>query len=199
MKRRKSERLPACQSSAQAVQLLAEYAALQAIVEARRLAAEQAIAGIRADVDAANNEPLARCKAIYALLQPWWSVACDELTEGRRKSIELGGCQIGHRTTPPKLDYPRPEAVAIAALRDLGAADLLRVKAELDKPAILRALAPPDDAPLIDLALLSALTGAGFKAVQKDEFFIAPIPPVEAAVEVVPTPTAACAAGQVAA
>jgi phage host-nuclease inhibitor protein Gam len=64
------------------------------------------------------------------------------MTEGKRKSISLAGCNIGERTTPPAL---KPKGITqeglVEKLLDLGLKTYLRITHKLDKPAAIKALA----------------------------------------------------------
>lgn len=198
-RRRKADKLPAAQSTEEAIALLARFAEVDVGIERINADAERLIADLRAGRDL-QLEPLkAELKALFNQLKPWWAVAGEQLTEGKRKSVELGGCQIGHRTSTPKLTLEGlTEAEAIENLEILGfEAWAIRTKKELDKPALIAALRKMpaksldemDDAELDalnadqqDAALLDSL---GLKVSQKEEFFIARIPPLEPAVETV--------------
>lgn len=191
-RRRKADKLPAAQSTEEAIALLARYAEVDAILERSKSSLEEQIAALRAQRDRFDEAYKAQLKAIFNQLKPWWAVAHQELTEGKRKSIELGGCQIGHRTTTPALKLEGiTEAEAIEDLELLGfEAWAIRTKKELDKPALIAALrklaagkAPEEmNADERDAYVLD---GLGLKVSQKEEFFIARIPPVEPAVEAV--------------
>lgn len=191
-RRRKADKLPAAQSTEEAIALLARFAEVDALMAADNVAAEEAIAAIRAVRDA-HQEPLkAELKALFNQLKPWWAVAGEQLTEGKRKSVELGGCQIGHRTSTPALKLEGlTEAEAVEHLEALGfEAWAIRTKKELDKPALIAALRKlgatgPDGELSADGVDAHVLDGLGLKVSQKEEFFIARIPPVEPPVETV--------------
>lgn len=184
MTRRKSDKLPAAQSTAEAIAILGRYAQLQASIDARRADAEAKIAEIRAAVDGAIAPDEALLKSLFKQVQPWWTVNADELTQGKRKSIELGGCLIGHRTTTPKLKLAEiTEGEAIESLKEQNFDAYLRVIEELDKQALIKALGAGDEA-------AAKLRELGFEIAQKDQFFIAPIPPIEPKVQVVDAPVA---------
>ncbi|HYD12711.1 MAG TPA: host-nuclease inhibitor Gam family protein [Allosphingosinicella sp.] len=195
MPRRKAPRQLAPQTIEEATQLAAEYAEMQSYIEAARADTDAAIAQLQATRDAliAPVEQAAEDK--FRQLRAWWGVAGGELTGGKRKSIELGGCILGERTTPPSLAIGKMKvADAVAAVLRLAASrldslrrnrltDLIRVKRELDKPAILKELATEDLGPL--------LTKAGFSPKQKEEFFIDRAAPKSAATETVEVDQAA--------
>lgn len=177
--RRKAEKLPAAQSLPEAVAILGRYAQLQTSIDARRADAEVKIAEIRAAVDAAIAPDETLLKSLFNQVKPWWAVNADDVTGGKRKSVELGGCLVGHRTTTPRLTLAEvTEQEAIESLKEWALEDFLRIKEEFDKPAILKELdADSDDG--------RKLAGLGFRKSQREEFFIAPIPPVEPKVEIV--------------
>lgn len=191
-KRRKADKLPAAQSTEEAIELLTHYAHADWNVEQLKADCERRIAEIRAEYDGLAQPAKERIKRIFNQLKPWWAVAHQELTEGKRKSIELGGCQIGHRTSTPALKLAGlTEAEAIEHLEILGFDGwAIRTKKELDKPALIAALRKlvagkqPEEmnADEQDAFVLDSL---GLKVSQKEEFFIARIPPVEPAVETV--------------
>jgi phage host-nuclease inhibitor protein Gam len=183
-KRRKAAASTAPATTDEAIALIARYAELDLQMEEVAQAAEAQIAALRAWRDL-QAEPLkAEMKALFNRLKPWWAVAKDELTAGRRKSIELAGCQIGHRTSTPKLSLKEEEAEVIEDLEFLGFSWALRVKRELDKPAIIAALAKlGEDSP--DGHDARVLAGMGFTVSQGETFFIARIPPQEPPVDAV--------------
>jgi len=202
-KRRKSEVLPAVQSRAEAIEKLQRYAALSAQIEARAARVTAAIAQMKAEADKLDAPLIAEQQAIFLAVKPWWAVAGGTVTEGDRKTAELGGCLLGNRTGNPTLKYPAPEPVAVKMLLERGWKGLLRIKAELDKPAIVAALrwlsAPfgTVDAGDEDIDVAAArdwFAAAGFRVTQKEEFFIDRLGTVPAA-----TVVADSAAQQVAA
>lgn len=177
--RRKADKSTACSTTDEAISLLGRYAALQASITARRADADAKIAQIRAAVDGALAADEAQLKAWFNALKPWWAVSAEALTEGKRKSIELGGCLIGHRLSTPRVVHPNlTEAEAVEQLRDHDYDELVRVVRELDKPAILRMLADDD----VQAAEIRSL---GFASKQTETFFIDRIKPAEPAVQIV--------------
>lgn len=191
IRRRKAERLPAAESTQEAIDLLARFAELDRELEALAQAADAAIAEVRATRDAAVEPWKAEMKLIFNRLKPWWAVSHADLTDGRR-SIELGGCLIGHRTTTPSLKLDGlTEAEAIEHLDALGFdAWAVRTKRELDKPALISALkklgaAGPDGQLNCDGQDAHVLADLGFRLSQREEFFIARIGPVVAPTETI--------------
>lgn len=173
MTRVKAAALRAPSTTEEATELLAELATTIAAIgehDAQRATAKQ-------QIDAAADAlivPLAAVRDdLFKRLQPWYEGSVDALTGGKRKSIELGGCTIGHRTTPPKLVFEHgKDADGVEALLLFGrTAGTIKTPAPtLVKPVILAELANgpanPDDIPLELL---------GFEARQSEEFFIEPI------------------------
>ena len=109
-------------------------------------------------------------KDLAKQLKPWFEGNFDELTGGKRKSIDLGGCTIGYRTSPPKVTFAYgKDQDAVDALAGTGWDDeLLRVKVTLDKPVTLKQLQGDLDDELVPLELL------GFAETQTEDFFIEP-------------------------
>lgn len=188
--RRKADKLPATQTVEEAIAQLARYAALDAAITARKARVDAAVASMRAQCDALNAPEEAEQKALFLSLKPWWAVAGETVTGGDRKTWELGGCLIGHRTSNPALGYPRPEAAAVELLFVNGWHGCLRVKYELDKPVILRGLAGQPFDGDEGSAAANKLKGWGFHIVQKEEFFIDRLPGGGDTVEVVADPQA---------
>lgn len=173
MSRVKAAALRAPASTEEATALLAELATVIATIGAHDAQRDAAIQQIDAAADACIVPLAAQRDDLFKRLQPWYEGHADELTGGKRKSIELGGCTIGHRTTPPKLVFEHgKDADGVEALQHFGRTHgTLKVPAPtLVKPAILAELANgPADADAIPLELL------GFAAKQTEEFFIEPI------------------------
>lgn len=188
--RRKAEKLPAAQTEAEAIVLLTRYAALASAIAARNERVAAAIASLRAQADALNAPEDAEQKAIFLQLKPWWAVAGEAITGGLRKSWELGGCLIGHRTGNPTLLHPKPEAVAVELLYAQGWHGCLRVKFELDKPMLTRGLAGSPFDGEAGQAVAAQLKSWGFSIVQKEEFFIDRLPPRGPGTETVADPQA---------
>lgn len=183
-KRRKAPAQQAPQTIEEASFLLGRYVGRNTEVEKLRADADAAIAAIQAARDAAIAPIEQAAKDDFRQLHVWWSVAGPDLTEGKRKSIELAGCVIGERTTPPSLKMPGKVDEAAALLVAAGwIDDLCRQKIEVDKPAVLKALGHDVMGP--------QLTALGFSSKQKDEFFIDRAAPKPEAVEEVSVEEAA--------
>jgi phage host-nuclease inhibitor protein Gam len=124
-----------------ATRMLERYAELDgklAIVEAVR---SEAIAKANASADAEAGPLLKQMGDIQAALELFWSTNSAALTEGKRKSIELGGCIIGSRSARPALVIQGEEKDVVEALRALRwAKPFVRVKYSLDKTLLLKSL-----------------------------------------------------------
>lgn len=172
MTRRKSVAQPAPQTIEQAIDLLTRYSTIAAGLAQVEVDRGEAKAKIDAAADKLVVPMELELGEIVKQLKPWWAVASEELTNGKRKSIELAGCLIGERTSTPRLMFVGKALgkantdQAIAEVEAHGFEWLLRIKKELDKPAILKALI--DDQAVKDM---------GFSSRQREEFFVDAIPP----------------------
>lgn len=124
-----------------ATRLLERYAELEgslAAVEAQR-SEEIASANAAADQDAA---PLIKeLGGIRAALEPWFAAAGKPLLPKGRKSMELGGCMIGSRSSRPSLVISGEEQDVVAVLSGLRwAKPMLRVKTSLNRSAVMSSL-----------------------------------------------------------
>ncbi|WP_373489984.1 host-nuclease inhibitor Gam family protein [Parasphingorhabdus sp.] len=113
-------------------------------------------------------------------LQAYYSANEDALTDGKKRSVELGPVTIGERLTTPKLKLPKDQKDVdiIVWLRSFPDADrfakrFLREKVELDKQALIAALksteTPREGQDLMDS---EELAKKGLTIKQKDEFFV---------------------------
>ena len=127
----------------------AEVDAELAEIEAVR---NNAIVAANLEADQAGQALLAERAGLVGALGAWWPDAAAGLTLGKRKSIELGGCEIGSVKGRATLALAGDEGVVIAAMQALRwAKPLLRVKVSLDKTAILKTLDSPRAAALGEL------------------------------------------------
>lgn len=164
--RRKAPKQDAPQTLEQAIALISEYRDLNDKVEELELAKGSAVARIEAEYDTFAQPLQIRAIEIFRQLRAWWAVAAPEMTEGKRKSISLAGCNIGERTTPPALKLKGiTQEGLVEKLLDLGLKTYLRITHKLDKPTLIKAL-KAEDAGGKQLAEL----GASVK--QSEEFFI---------------------------
>ncbi len=173
-KRMKAAALDVPQTMEAAIAKLARFAELETGLDEIKLAADAAKAQIDAHRDQLAAPVVAELKTLLHELKPFWEARREEITGGRRKSVVLGGCEIGTRTGNPTLTYPKArEQELIEELDLLGFREwALREVLELDKPALIKALRHEGDNPL-DQADSAALEGLGFAVKQAETFFIA--------------------------
>ncbi len=202
-KRMKTAAAPAITSLEELTARLGRFAALSAHHDQLKADAEAQIAEIRARFADAQVEIAAEMKTIILAAKPWWAANGDQLTDGKKKSVELAGCLIGERLSKPALAYPKPEEHAINLIEGHGWAALLRVKTELDKPMIMKALsfegedtaAAADDCPIAAaIDVRDTLRALGFSSAQKEEFFIARVADAAESTQDVADPTEQVAA-----
>lgn len=128
-------------SVAQATALCERFAVLESeigLIEAQR---QVEIAEANAEADRFAQPLLDEREAIRAKLADWWPANAEQLTEGKRKSIELGGCTIGSVAGRESLAVEGDEKAVISALMAKSwAAPLLRRTVTLDRKAILMSL-----------------------------------------------------------
>ena len=183
MTRTRSPAMPAPQTLDEALILLRQYAVIDAHVAQLEATKQAEVARIQASADSEIHAHLQQLKDLTLQLKPWWAVARDEVTGGKRKSIELGGCVIGYRVSSPKLTHDGKQPEAIERLQSHEwAKPFIRTKLSLDKPAIIKAIGA-------DLA--EKLEGLGFKLrPQRDQFFVDRVPPKPVETEIAEQPEA---------
>lgn len=122
-----------------------------ATIEAER---RDGIAAINARADQAANDLIAQRDLIAAKIEPWWNGAEAQLTKGKRKSIELGGCMLGTREGRSVLQVAGAEDDVVAALKGLRwAKPFVRVKTTLDRMAVLKGIDGKHSAALAKLGV----------------------------------------------
>lgn len=169
MPRRKDTAAPAPASAAEATLMIGEFVAIDRDIALEKLAAAAAIDKIEAQRDARLAELQEQAKPLFAGLKAWWEAGGkDELAKGKR-SAEIAGAKIGIRLTPPKVKLKRGVKAGdvVAWLRDLRwarAKDFLRMKVDLDKQAVIKAVSA-DEA-------IGDKFAAHLWVEQADEFFI---------------------------
>jgi len=190
MTRIKSAAQRAPQTKEQAIALLETFAQVSANVRLTEAARTEQLALINAAADAELVPLAAQLKDIVKQLKPWWAANIEELTAGKRKSIELASCALGDRLNPPKVHFANgKDADGVAALQSNGFGErLVRMTPTLDKPAILRLLQtgtdPGSDADAAEIerlakiaAEITKLAELGFSVRQTEEFFVEVITP----------------------
>ncbi|WP_336973461.1 host-nuclease inhibitor Gam family protein [Sphingobium aromaticiconvertens] len=164
--RRKAPKQEAPQTIEQAVAGIVEYRDLIDKQDELKADAARSIAAIEAARDEFAAPIKARADTLFRQLRVWWGVAAPEMTDSKRKSIELAGCVIGERTAPPSLKHDGMKAEALVDdLADLCMAELLKVTTKLDKQACIRAIRDGDE-------LGQLLVWLGARNHQAEEFFI---------------------------
>jgi len=184
MARLKSAAQRAPQTKEQAIAVLEGFARDTAQIALINAARADAIAQIDAKADAELVPLLAGLKDAAKQLKPWWEANFDELTGGKRKSIELASCTIGYRMPPPSLKFANgKDAEGVTVLQANGFGErLVRITYSLDKPEILKVLdsappapadgeAPHPDAERIE-AEIAKLGELGFSKKQDEQFFV---------------------------
>jgi phage host-nuclease inhibitor protein Gam len=154
----------------QATAILAHYAEVHAQlaeVEAGRTAD---LGRVNAAADAVAAPLVAELEQLQARLQPWWETAGQALAPKGRKSMQLGGCMIGSRTSRPKLAHGfADDDKAVEALQGTRyGKQTTRVRYSLDRGATLK-LIQIKGRPAEKLAEL------GFRVEQSEQFFIEPV------------------------
>jgi len=164
--RRTAPKIEAPQTLDAAIALIAEYRDLGDTVEQLNAEASASIAKIEAVRDAAAKPLEVRAAHIFEQLRAWWAVAAPELTQHKRKSIALAGCNIGERTSPPALKLRKVKmADLITKLLAKGMTGFLRTTHKLDKPNAIKAIQLGDKDGL-------TLSDLGAVVAQGEEFFI---------------------------
>lgn len=164
--RRTAPKIEAPQTLEAAIALIAEYRDLNDTVEQLNADASSAIAQIEAARDAMAKPLEVRASNLFLQLRAWWAVAAPELTQGKRKSVPLAGCNIGERTSPPALKLRKIKmADLIEKLLAGKKLPLLRITHKLDKPTAIKAIQAADE----NGRFLSEL---GATVAQGEEFFI---------------------------
>ena len=125
----------------QAMPLLEQWADLDSQIAAIESDRKVQLATVNADCDRAANGLIERRDAIAGKLEPFWKKHGEKLTEGKRKSIELGGCEIGSVKARAALSIAGDEKNVVAVLSALRwAKPFLRIKTTLDRVALLKGL-----------------------------------------------------------
>ncbi len=104
----------------QATELLEKLSRLYgdiAVINAHR---DQAIANTNAAADALLLPVTAEIDVIAVVLKTWWEAGGKELLPKRRKTMALGGCQIGSKAAPVALTFGNSDDfdVAVERLRE---------------------------------------------------------------------------------
>ena len=163
MTRLRSPAQRAPQTLEEATAIAGRFATLDAMAASIEASRQRMLVKINGDADTSIAPIVAEMKDIVKRLKPWFAGNYDELTKGERKSIEIGGCHVGYRVSPPKVTFEGTDADGLAALLESGLDDLVRVVRSIDKPAVLKALEGED---------ASSVTALGFTIAQPELFFV---------------------------
>lgn len=169
MARRKKEAVHVPANRAEAEDMLRDYVKLERDALEERLVAERAIDRIKADRDALLTDIEAERASLFEGLKAWWEAGGSVEVAGRKRSAELGNVTIGIRKTPPAVKFARKvkakDVIAwLKGLRWSRASEFLRVKTELDKPAIIKAVNTD--------GVVREIFASRLTVEQVDEFFI---------------------------
>ncbi|MET0181097.1 MAG: host-nuclease inhibitor Gam family protein [Novosphingobium sp.] len=144
-------------STKAATELLERYAELDGQVAGIEANRTRLLARANARADAAAAGLIAERALIRDKLEPWWQEAAAELTEGKRKSIELGGCVVGTQASRASLAIAGEEDDVLTLLKTLRwAKPLVRIKYSIDRVATLKALDGSHKAALAELGVSRA-------------------------------------------
>ncbi|BBC72909.1 conserved hypothetical protein [Altererythrobacter sp. B11] len=125
-----------------ATKLCERFAVLEAAIADIEAERNKAIADANAVADSQAQGLIEEREQIREKMAPWWAANAAGLTEGKRKSIELGGCNLGTRSGRASLAVAGDEAaIAQKLAKRAWAAGLTRIKHSLDRAAILKVIA----------------------------------------------------------
>lgn len=166
MARRKQQALDVPASAEEAIALIDEYVGAERDAMALRVYADIVIGQTKTKRDADLARIDEAQKTRFASLKAWWEAGGRELAKDKR-SHELAGAKIGVRLTPPAVKLAKGIKLkgVVAWLKSLSGLQYLRVKHEIDKPAVIKAIQS------------NPVTAVNFEehgvtVVQTDEFFI---------------------------
>lgn len=135
------------------------------IVQAR----DETIAAANQDADTELVPITAELKDIEKQLKPFFAAKFDELTGGKRKSIELGGCYLGYRLDKASVSFAHGKDDDMAVtLRAAEMTDYVRTKHSPDKVAIMKALEAERDAIALREAAPAAIGDNGGPPIEDD-------------------------------
>jgi len=152
--------LPIPQSIDEAASQIAEIGRLRRNIEAHERALNERLTQIREECDAMVGPLRERLERLFEGLKLWCEVHRQTICEDGLKSRRLPTGTISWRLTPPRVEL-RKVAEVLAALQDAGLDQLIRVKREVDKDAILSHPALVRDIP-------------GISITQREEFIVEP-------------------------
>lgn len=146
-----------------ATAMLEQYAGIEGQIATIEEARAAELAKVNATFDELAAPLLPQRANLKGKLTAWWLDAGAALTDGKRKSIALGGCEIGSRIGSASLGVAGDERVIAAALvKKRWARDLVRVTVSLDRVAVMKSI---DGAHATDLAALGLSKVNGIETV----------------------------------
>lgn len=148
-----------------AIALCERFAVLEGQAAAIEATRNAAIAAANATADAAIAPIAAELDQIRPVLEAWWTQGGKALAQDR-KTIELGGCNIGTKLGSPSLHFAfGDDKAAVAALSEArwSKTALVRTSHDVDKPAVRKALSGTRAA---------ALSAMGFSLRQSESFVL---------------------------
>ena len=166
--RRKAPALEAPSTIEEATAIAAAQAADMTAVEQMYADADASIAQIEAARDEFCKPREEAMKDRFRQLSRWWAVAGDAITEGKRKSAEIAGLEMGLRTSTPALKLPKgANADDLARQLHRRNPTLVKVTFKIDKPVCIAALRGPTNMRAYEL-----LVDQGLSVDQREEFYI---------------------------
>lgn len=128
-------------SQDEAAKLLERFAELDSSIALSNQVRDAQIGEANRKADAENAPLIQERDEIVGVLGKWWGKNATKLTNGERKSVELGGCMIGTRAGKPSLAVVGKVDELVAALKATRwGKRLVQVKESLDKRAIFKEL-----------------------------------------------------------
>lgn len=127
---------PVTQQDAEA--LLAEIGRLQREVARVEHAMNDELTAIKDRHEKAAQPLNAEIEAKFSALHVWAEAHKPDLLKGKLKTVKLATGELMWRTTPPSVRI-QGQDVVLERLKQMGMADLIRTKEEINKEAILAA------------------------------------------------------------
>lgn len=147
-----AERIRTPRSTGAATRLLERFADVDGQIAAIDAERRVELSKVNARFDALAAPLLPLHQTLQEKLKAWWQDAGAALTQGKRKSIALGGCEIGSRMGSASLGIEGDEKAIAARLDKLRwAQELTRTTISIDRAAVMKSL---DGAHAADLATM---------------------------------------------
>lgn len=147
-----SHRIPRSLPAAQT--MLERYCAIVDQLVQIEAGRDRDIAAANAAADEAGRDLVAERDQIAAKLEPWWLSAGPGLTQGKRKSLVIAGCEIGTVKARDTLAIAGKEDDVVDLLGALRwAKPFLRTKVSIEKAVVLKAIDGPRSAVFAELGI----------------------------------------------